>query len=139
MDKTSKWNNDQPDDMVNCTSCEFCEQGPGEYCITKSGYIAQYCHAERIKDYEYKETFALTRMPQYTHVKEAHARIVTIEVVMPVDTVDYDSNIEEALRELHMVGHAGTVSNILTSDTMQEACGKLTVRISRCEDGSLDN
>lgn len=123
-------NNAQDVDAVNTCSCPYCDAKPGHWCLTKSGYIAAEEHVGRLQEYSKRCGGGGPPRPEWVPVTPAKARIVTIEVVLPVDhEVEHGAMLVKALDVLRANdGFAQVVGRVYVEQTMADAGQLLAVR-----------
>lgn len=77
-------NTNQAPEVVNTCTCSYCGAKPTEWCKTTSGYIAQETHSARRVEYQRRVTPSKPPPPEWKPMRLAKARVVTIEVLVPV-------------------------------------------------------
>lgn len=89
-------NNQQDEAAVTACSCSFCGAKPMELCKTKSGYIAQFEHGDRAKEWARRAGKLEGGRRDYSAVTPSKARVITIEVIAPTQI---SADMEIAVRE----------------------------------------
>lgn len=126
----------QHSDATNTVTCPYCHAKPMEWCTTASGQIAMLTHAGRLAEWRTRTRAPLAGgpTPVWTPVTLAKARVVTIEVLLPVSH-DYlqDTMLENALITLRgEEGYAAVVGEIFVQQTLAEASELLSRREVTC-------
>lgn len=123
-------------DATNTVTCPYCHAKPMEWCTTSSGQIAMLTHAGRLAEWRTRTRHPANvgPTPVWTPVTLAKARVVTIEVLLPVSH-DYlqDTMLETALVTLRGAeGYAQVVGEIFVEQTLAEAAELLCRRKVTC-------